>query len=225
VVALGTELLGVAALVLAGVLSPMAMLLAIVSYLVGAGFVAAYRRRAELGWANGITLARVIGVSWIVGLTVAVTGPERGPRGQLVMVVIGVVCLLLDGVDGRLARARGEAGPFGARFDMETDAAMLVVLGFAVALLGITGWWVLAIGAMRYLIWIAAVWVKRMRIPVFFSYARKVVAVVQGVALLLCLILGLTGFGPDWLPSVVAGLALLALLWSFGRDIVWQFRR
>lgn len=225
VFALGVELLGLAGLCFAGLVGGVAMLLAVLSYLVGAGFVGAYRRRQALGWANGITLARVVGVSWIVGLTVAAGARGRDPRVELAVIIIGVGCLLLDGVDGRVARARGEAGPFGARFDMETDAAMLVVLGFSVVLLGITGWWVLAIGAMRYLIWVAAVWVRRMRIPVFFSYARKVVAVVQGVALLLCLTLDLTGFGRDWLPTVVAGLALAALVWSFGRDIVWQFRR
>jgi phosphatidylglycerophosphate synthase len=225
VVAFAIELLGLAWLGDAGLVGPVAMLLAAVSYLVGAGCVAAYRRGPTLGWANGTTLARVVGVSWIVALTVAAGGPARAPRGELLIILIGAACLLLDGVDGRLARARGEAGPFGARFDMETDAAMLVVLGFSVALLGITGWWVLAIGAMRYLIWVAAVWVKAMRIAVFYSYARKVVAVVQGVALLLCLVLDLTGLGPDWLPSVVAGAALAALAWSFGRDIVWQFRR
>ena len=33
---------------------------------------------------------------------------------------------------------------------METDAAMLAVLSVAVAALGIAGWWVMAIGALRY---------------------------------------------------------------------------
>ena len=66
------------------------------------------------------------------------------------MIIMGTLCLTLDGVDGRVARARGEATAFGARFDMETDAAMLAVLSVAVAALGIAGWWVLAIGAMRY---------------------------------------------------------------------------
>ena len=74
------------------------------------------------------------------------------------MVVVGTCCLVLDGVDGKVARARGETSAFGARFDMETDAALLLALSLAVPALGIAGWWALAIGGMRYA-YVAAGWI------------------------------------------------------------------
>ena len=59
-----------------------------------------------------------------------------------------------------MARARGETSAFGARFDMETDAALLLALSLAVPALGVAGWWVLAIGGLRYA-YVAAGWSPR----------------------------------------------------------------
>ena len=39
---------------------------------------------------------------------------------------------LLDLVDGWVARRTGTASPFGARFDLETDAALILVLSWLV---------------------------------------------------------------------------------------------
>ena len=46
----------------------------------------------------------------------------------------------------------------------------------------------------------------------------RVVAVVQGVALLLALTLDLFGAVPAWVPDVLLLGALAALCWSFGRQ-------
>ena len=57
-----------------------------------------------------------------------------------------------------------------------------------------------------------------MRVP---SFARKTVAAIQGVCLLLA--------GSELLPHLanlaVALLALGSLLWSFGRDVLWLWHR
>ncbi len=59
--------------------------------------------------------------------------------------------LLLAGRGGWLARRLGAASAFGARFDMEVDAAMVLALSLLVLAAGQAGTFVLASGAMRYL--------------------------------------------------------------------------
>lgn len=213
-----------------GLLLPLPALGASLGYLGGAAVILAYWRRRRFGAANLVTLARVVGTSWVIGLTLQALLGRLTPGGLLAMVVVGTCCLVLDGVDGKVARARREATPFGARFDMETDAALVMALSLAVPALGLAGWWVLAIGAMRYA-YVAASWVAparvrtALRLPLPFHYSRKVVAVIQAVTLLAVLALELIGIATvPALPSVLLAGSLAALSWSFGRDVVWQLR-
>jgi len=214
-----------------GLLLPLPVLGASLGYLGGAAIILAHWRRRRFGAANLVTLARVVGTSWVLGLTLQALLGQLPPGGLLAMVVVGTCCLVLDGVDGAVARARGETSAFGARFDMETDAALLLALSLAVPALGVTGWWVLAIGGLRYA-YVAAGWFapRRIRatlqIPLPHHYSRKVIAVIQGVTLLAALALELTGVAaavPAVPPILLAG-SLATLVWSFGRDVVWQLR-
>jgi phosphatidylglycerophosphate synthase len=196
----------------------------VLSYLVLAGFVVRHHPARGFGAANLVTLVRGVGMSLVAGLAAQAVLTGLGNRGVWVIIGIGAVCVCLDGVDGKLARSLGEVSAFGARFDMEIDAATILALSVAVAALGLTGWWVLAIGAMRYL-YVAASWaVPALKIPVRVRLSGRVVAVVQAVAMLACLLLRLLVPTMYWLPGMVAGAALAALGWSFARDIVWQVR-
>ena len=226
------ESTGLAAAGGVGLLTPVPAMLAVLGYAGGAAAIVTYWRGRQLGPANLITLTRMIGTCWVIGLTLQAWFGHLGEAGLFAMIVVGICCLLLDGVDGAIARGRGEASVFGARFDMETDAALLMSLSLAVPILGIAGWWVLAIGLMRY-VYVAAAWIgplrlrTALRVPLPYRYSAKVVAVVQGVALLAALTheaAGLAGRVPA-LPSLLLALALASLTWSFGRDIVWQLTR
>lgn len=148
----------------------------------------------------------------VLAVVVAVVGPT-GPGLALV-----VVALTLDLVDGQVARRTGTVSAFGARFDMEVDAFLIAVLSVYVA--PTVGWWVLAIGAARYVLWLAErVW-PWLRRPVPPRRWRKVVAAIQGVSLAVA--------ASDLVPAVVveAGLvaALALLAESFGRDVWWLAR-
>ncbi len=128
------------------------------------------------------------------------------------------MALLLDGVDGKVARRTGTCSPLGARFDMEVDAFLILVLSVYVAT--DLGPWVLLIGGMRYVFVAAArVW-PWLTAPLPPSTARKTVAALQGVLLLVA--------GAHLLPRPAnAGVVVLALgllVWSFGRDVVWLWR-
>lgn len=173
--------------------------------------------RAELsgfGWANHITLVRGLLVALMIPCLLA---PERRPWLPL---ILGVVALGLDGVDGPVARRTGTAGAFGARFDLETDALTVLMLSALVAAEGRVGAWVLASGALRYL-YVAAGWVwPWLRRPVPPSFARKLVCVLQIAGLLAAL---LPILRPPW-PTAIAAVSLALLVWSFGRDVMGLMR-
>ena len=157
--------------------------------------------------ANVITFARAV-----LAVTVAIIGPT-GPGLALV-----VVALALDWVDGQVARRTGTASAFGARFDMETDAFLILVLSVYAA--PDLGWWVLLIGAARYLLWLAERGLPWLRRPVPPRYWRKVVAAVQGVVLAVAV----SGLLPPALDQALLLGALALLVESFGRDVWWLWR-
>jgi phosphatidylglycerophosphate synthase len=192
-------------------------------FLVLAALVARHSRARSFGIADVVTLSRGLGVCFLAGLALQALAGGLARHGVLTMIIMGTLCLTLDGVDGRVARARGEASAFGARFDVEIDAAMLVVLSVAVAALGIAGWWVLVIGAMRYGYIATSLVVPALRTPLPYRYSTKVIAVVQSVVLLAALAFRLT-HGEHWLSDTLLLAALGALCWSFGRSVIWQLR-
>lgn len=132
-----------------------------------------------------------------------------------------LVALVLDGVDGRLARRQAMASRFGARFDMEVDALTILLLSILAILLGKAGGWVVLIGLMRYAFVAAAILQPALAAPLPPSQRRQAVCVVQYAALLVLL-------PPVLHPpvtSAVAAISLAALAWSFAIDIGWLLRR
>ena len=170
-----------------------------------------------LGAANRVTGVR----AWLTCvLLMLALGAATNTAAQWSMIVLATLALSLDGVDGALARRLDQQSRFGARFDMETDAALLAVLCLAVWLSGKLGAWVLAIGAMRYGFVAAGRLWPRLRGELPPSTARRVVCVVQGIAL--CVALG--PIIPPWLAATVVAVALGLLSWSFARDCAWLWR-
>jgi phosphatidylglycerophosphate synthase len=92
-------------------------------------------RLGGLGVANAITVCR------LALLLVASAAMHAS-------LVFGLV-LVLDAVDGAVARRLGEASAFGALLDMETDALFIAVLSVANLVAGAPPW-VLLFGALRY---------------------------------------------------------------------------
>ncbi|WP_405997597.1 CDP-alcohol phosphatidyltransferase family protein [Streptomyces sp. NBC_00829] len=169
----------------------------------------------SFGAANRVTLARA---TLVGGVTALVADSVASPPPVTLLVALTAVALILDAVDGKVARATGTSTPLGARFDMEVDAVLILVLSIYVA--GSLGPWVLLIGAMRYAFVAAARVLPWLRAPLPPSTARKTVAALQGIVLLVA--------GAGILPTVpefaVVLFALGALIWSFGRDIRWLWR-
>lgn len=136
-----------------------------------------------LGWANRVTLGRGVLVALVAGALVG------GAFQQAIGLWLGVavIALLLDGVDGWIARRTHSHSPFGARFDMELDALLILLLCLALMRAEALGPWVLLIGAMRYR-FVAAGWLLPwLEAPLYDSFRRKLICVWQVTALLLAL--------------------------------------
>ncbi|WP_329473042.1 CDP-alcohol phosphatidyltransferase family protein [Streptomyces sp. NBC_01723] len=169
----------------------------------------------SFGAANRVTLGRATLVGGVTAL-VADSFPNSPPVSPFVSLT--AVALILDWIDGKVARRTGTSTPLGARFDMEVDAFLILVLSVYVSTQ--LGPWILLIGGMRYLFVAAArvwPWLTAALPP---STARKTVAALQGVLLLLATVELL----PYAANFAVAALALVLLVWSFGRDVLWLYR-
>jgi phosphatidylglycerophosphate synthase len=166
----------------------------------------------HLGPADRVTLTRATLVCAVAGL---VMHPGVGTAAMPTVTVLASIALVLDGVDGWVARRTGTASGLGARFDMEVDAFLILVLSVAVS--RSWGYWVLLIGGARYGFWVAGALLPWLRADVPFRYWRKVVAAIQGVVLTVAV----SGVVPHALTGVALVVALALLTESFGRDVWW----
>jgi phosphatidylglycerophosphate synthase len=177
---------------------------------------ARHLREPTFGAANSVTLARAALTVLLVALLRA---PPSAALGWL-LVGLGLAAVALDGVDGALARGRNEASSFGARFDMETDALLILVLAALVWQHDKAGVWILAAGLLRYL-FVAASWVRPwLAAPLPPSRRRQAVCVVQIVSLLGALA---PFVAVPW-SAALAFAGLAALVWSFAVDVHWLAR-
>jgi phosphatidylglycerophosphate synthase len=166
--------------------------------------------QVRLGPADMVTLARAVLGCGVAAVMVDSFG-RQAPA--VILVALSTVALVLDGVDGLVARRTDTTSAFGARFDMEVDAFLIMVLSVYVA--RESGWWVLAIGLARY-VFVAAGWVLPwLRGPQPPRQWARVVAATVGVVL----IVAAAGVLPHTLTSAMLLMALGLLVESFGRSV------
>ena len=170
----------------------------------------------HFGLANHVTLARAVLVVLLLGLF----GEHRGAQVMWSAVIIAAMASVTDALDGWLARRMGTVSDFGARFDMETDAALIAVLALLAWTWQRAGDWVLLAGAARYAFVVATYCCHWMRVQLPSSLRRKVVCVLQVVTLVVCLVPLLTPAA----SALVAAAGVFALLGSFSVDTLWLAR-
>ncbi|MDX8352514.1 CDP-alcohol phosphatidyltransferase family protein [Cognatiyoonia sp. IB215182] len=169
---------------------------------------------AALGLCNIATLGRLV----IVGILL--TALLQGLAPTWVTFALAVIALCLDGVDGWLARKQGLVSDFGARFDVEVDAAFALVLAIFAAINGAAGVYVVLLGLPYYLFGAARLAWPWLGHALPDSFARKAVCVFQIAALIALQV----PFLADGRLDLVILAVTAALLWSFGRDILWLWR-
>ncbi len=170
----------------------------------------------RLGPAVWVTLARA---TLVVGVAALTADSFVRPVSLTTLVALAAVALALDWVDGQVARRTSTESTLGAQLDGEVDAFLILTLSVAVA--PSLGVWVLAIGLARYA-FLAAGWpFAWMRAPLPRRDWRKVVTAVVGVVL----VIAAAQVVPPVLMTIAVLGALILLAESFGRDVVWLWRR
>ncbi|WP_019625454.1 CDP-alcohol phosphatidyltransferase family protein [Thioalkalivibrio sp. ALJT] len=170
------------------------------------------------GPANRVTLVRAALTAPLAALVFM--APAADTLLALWVIALAALALLLDGVDGAVARRSGSSTAYGARFDMELDAAMILALALLAWQLTPVGPWVVLIGLMRYIFVLAArpwPWLAAELPP---SRRRQAICVLQTVILLLALTPAL----PAAVAITIALGGLFALTLSFAVDIHWLYR-
>ena len=165
--------------------------------------------------ADWVTLTRTVLAAGVAGLVADSFGR---PVSVTALVTLSTVALVLDAVDGQVARRTGTATPLGARIDGEADAFLILLLSIYVS--QDYGSWVLVIGAARYALLLAGWLIPWLAAPLPPRYWGKVVAAVTGIVLTVA---------ASGLPGRLAGMiavavALLLLAESFGRNVIWLYR-
>jgi phosphatidylglycerophosphate synthase len=97
--------------------------------------------QGHFGAANGVTALRV----GLLGLL-----PVAASAGPGALIGLSLLVLATDGLDGWLARRGDLHSEFGAFFDKETDALVLLVLCALAAFRGRLPTWMLGAGLLRY---------------------------------------------------------------------------
>ncbi|MFH5773799.1 CDP-alcohol phosphatidyltransferase family protein [Paracoccus sp. NGMCC 1.201697] len=216
----GAGLGGVVVIVLSSVLLGAGWMLlpALVGYAVLLAFIRRYLARfyphPRFGACNAVTLWRAALVLSLLGALLA------GQLAGLVLAALATVSLLLDGVDGWLARRSGLVSEFGARFDMEVDAAFGLVLSLHALAGGAPGPEVLLLGLPRYAFLLGGLLWPWMRPELPQRFRRKAICVTQLAVLILLQLPAL----PREMADLAAWLAIALLLWSFALDMVWLWR-
>ncbi|MEO1747897.1 MAG: CDP-alcohol phosphatidyltransferase family protein [Pseudomonadota bacterium] len=169
----------------------------------------------RLGWCNRVTLARLVVV------TILAAALLEGVDPQMPLLILAAVSLSLDGVDGWLARREGLSSDFGARFDVEVDAAFALLLAIYGARNGVVTPYVILLGLPHYMFWIARILLPWLNAPLPERFSRKAVCVLQIAVLMLLLVPQMAGSA---LLNGAVAVVSLALIWSFGRDIAFLYR-
>ncbi len=165
--------------------------------------------------ADWVTLTRAVLCAGVAGLVADSFGR---PVSITALVTMSTGALVLDAVDGGVARWTGTATPLGGRFDGEVDAFLILLLSMAVS--QTYGSWVLVIGAARYALLLAGWLIPWLAAPLPPRYWRKVVAAVQGIVLTVAV----SGLLSHRAGMIAVAAALLLLAESFGRDVIWLYR-
>lgn len=180
------------------------------------GFVGDHHPYRRFGPANHVTMMRAM----LVALVASLIGEPEIPRVAATATAAAVLMIVLDGVDGWLARRSRMVSAFGARFDVETDALLVMAMSILAWQHGKAGAWVLLGGMMRYVFVMAGSGLPWMARPLRPTRRAKTVSVCHMVGLSVAL----APIIRPPLSAIAVGSTVIALTWSFAVDVrrLWR---
>ena len=159
------------------------------------------------GYANWVTLLRLI-----IILTIMTTSEITLLSAQIGF----IIALILDGVDGYIARRTKSESLEGTRFDMEVDA--FFVLAITLFIWSSLGYpiWIISLGLFRYAYVILLYGLRLPERPEPPSYFKKTTTVISIGVMIVILILPEVNF------SYTIALPITLLVLSFGHSFYFQ---
>ena len=201
-------------------LGPMYLVKALVFFFIIMLFVFSlvreYHPFLKFGFANYITMVRAS----LVVLVASFIGESETTFVAWVATVIAMSIVVLDGLDGWLARRSKMVSAFGARFDVETDALLIMTMSVLVWQHEKVGMWVLLGGFMRYAFVFTGLLLQWVAAELTPTRRAKIMSVCYMVGLSVALL----PFVMKPFSVIVVGSSLLALTFSFAIDVyrLWQ---
>ena len=167
-------------------------------------------KKIQFGIPNCITLLRVL----LVHAMLLVYDQDK-----LLLLGIAIPIAVLDGFDGYFARKLDQSTEMGASFDKECDAFYILALSFIIYQLEIAGPWVLTFGLIRYVYVLIFAFVKEKSQPELKFKIGQIIAVWVMVSLMAGIAF------PKPYSLIILWVALILLLFSFGRSAYYQLKR
>jgi len=154
-------------------------------------------------WVTGFRLVLILIGSFLFGIVSTNT-----------ILAIMLTAVLLDVVDGFLARKFDHASNFGSYFDMEVDAYFVLLMCFYYFQYEDIGWWILFPGVLRYLYKVVVTLIPK---PTFKEKKQKYASIIAGiffVLLIVCLI------SPSEIRNILLLIGSFLIVVSFGISFV-----
>lgn len=165
--------------------------------------------QGRFGLANTLTFMKLV----ILLLAIMLYDLTKLKVSLIGYILIGLV--FLDKADGMVARFFKETSLFGEIFDGEVDAFATLIATLLLFHINAQYWWFLAVGVLRYL-YVLVIWwfnppVKKEE-PRFLN---RLLGVLMSFSYAFLIIF------PRFEFVVLAAIASIAIIWSFGKDIYW----
>lgn len=145
------------------------------------------------------------------------------PSLLMVLLMLNLAC---DGLDGVMARSSGQSSDFGSIFDITCDTLSLIFVGLGLFAYGMLSWYILAIYVVVVVAYTMRSAVKnKILASLFLSVGSRVLAFVGVIAIALLQALYVNGApSREWFDGLFAIMAL-ALSLSYCVDAVLTRRR
>ena len=157
------------------------------------------------GYANWVTFLR-----WMILILIFAFSGQLS-NVQIALLFLGLI--LLDGLDGFLARHFHHETVLGANFDMETDALYVCMASILLLEKGLVGRWILIIGFLRYLYIVLVYFLGMHQLTEKRTRIGPIIGVLLFIGLLIPFILPRIIYFPFLI--VVSVMVSMSFSWSF----------
>ena len=135
-------------------------------------------------------------------------------------IILALISLLLDGLDGFIARRYNDTSKFGELFDQESDNFLMFVLSISLYINKDIGLYVFLIPAYRYIFITLMTKYSWLKNTLPDSILRKSVCVMTT----LLMIISHEVYFNEFIFNFIINLALFIITFSFSKDIIWLYR-